>query len=445
MERVMIVLVVLTSLLIIGVIVLLIRSFKNSFSQVSKEVQLLVQTQLRENRMELNDSLRVNREELSQGINQLTEKLELRFMNISDTSLKSLSENRKELAKALMDFKNSFSESIRDFNGLQRQKFDDLIKNQDKMLVSTEQKLEKMRETVDEKLHKTLEERLGQSFKLVSERLEAVQKGIGEMQTLATGVGDLKKVLTNVKTRGVLGEIQLGNILEQILTPDQYEMNVNTSSRNSGHVEYAIKMPGSSDMSEIYLPIDAKFPQEDYVRLQEAYDSGDLAGIESSKKALVRAVKLFAKDIREKYIDPPNTTDFGIMFLPVEGLYAEIVRQPDLITTLQREFQVAVTGPTTLAAFLNSLQMGFKTLALQRRSSDIHKTLEAVKTQFGLFGSALRKAQERIRMADKDLETLVTTRTNVMLSKLKGLEELPIEESEGLLDIQRDDDVRELP
>jgi DNA recombination protein RmuC len=292
-----------------------------------------------------------------------------------------------------------------------------------------------MRETVDEKLHKTLEERLGQSFKIVSERLEAVQKGLGEMQTLASGVGDLKKVLTNVKTRGVLGEIQLGNILEQIMAPEQYEQNVKTKKGSDAHVEFAIKLPGKDDSGEaVYLPIDAKFPQEDFIRLQTAYDQADPIAIEKANKALMKSIKNFAKDIRRKYIDPPNTTDFGIMFLPIEGIFAEVARQPEMITMLQRDYKIIVTGPTTLAAMLNSLQMGFKTLAIQKRSSEVWKILGAVKTEFGKFGEVLERAQKKITDANNELDDLVGRRTRVMMRNLKGVEVLPSPEDNDVMD-----------
>jgi len=336
---------------------------------------------------------------------------------ISEGLNKNAKENRDELTLALKHFSETMSAK------------------QGELMKSTEERLEKMRQTVDEKLHKTLEERLGQSFKLVSERLEAVQKGLGEMQNLANGVGDLKKVLSNVKTRGVLGEIQLGNILEQIMAPEQYEANVKTKKGSNDHVEYAIKLPGKDDLGqEVYLPIDAKFPQEDYVRLQTAYDAADIAGIDTATKALSGSIKKFAKDIRDKYIDPPHTTDFGIMFLPLEGLFAEVVRQPELVATLQREYKIIVTGPTTLAAMLNSLQMGFKTLAIQKRSSEVWQILGAVKTEFTKFGGVLDKARKKISEADSELEKLVTTRTNLMMSKLRKVEELPSSQSNQLLE-----------
>jgi DNA recombination protein RmuC len=374
-------------------------------------------TQFKDNRQELATALRQNREELSAGIDRLTLKLEEKLTLISGGLNKNAKDNRDELTLAL----NNFSETM--------------SLKQGELLKATEEKLEKMRETVDEKLHKTLEERLGQSFKLVSDRLEAVQKGLGEMQTLANGVGDLKKVLSNVKTRGVLGEIQLGNILEQIMAPEQYAANVKTKKGSNDHVEFAIKLPGKDDYGqEVYLPIDAKFPQEDYVRLQTAYDTADLTGIESANKALANSIKKFAKDIRDKYIDPPYTTDFGIMFLPIEGLFAEVVRQPELVALLQREYKIIVTGPTTLAAMLNSLQMGFKTLAIQKRSSEVWQILGAVKTEFTKFGGVLDKARKKISEADNELEKLVTTRTNQLMSKLRKVEELPAEESSALLD-----------
>lgn len=326
-------------------------------------------------------------------------------------------DNRLEMAVGLKDFRAELTE-------LQRSKFQDLVLKQEELVKMTESKLERMRETVDEKLHKTLEERLGQSFKIVSERLEAVQRGLGEMQNLAQGVGDLKKVLTNVKTRGVVGEIALGSILEQLLSPEQYDANVKTKKGSNDHVEFAVRLPGleSGDGPPVYLPIDAKFPQEDYLRLQQAYELGDVAAVDGASRALAQAVKKFAKDIRDKYIDPPNTTDFGIMFLPMEGLFAEVVRQPDLVAQLQREFQIIVTGPTTLAAMLNSLQMGFRTLAIQKRSSEVWRILGAVKSEFGKFGGVLEKAQKKLLEANQEIDTLVGTRTRMLLSKLKNVE-----------------------
>ena len=420
--------------LVLLVILLLKRGKSDATTPIIEAMRGLLQNELKENRTELSAALKENREELSGGLDKLTQKLEEKLTQISEGLNKNAKDNREELTQSLKSFSDVFSKNVKDFNDLQKQKFDAMATKQDELVKSTELKLEKMRETVDEKLHKTLEERLGQSFKIVSERLEAVQKGLGEMQNLANGVGDLKKVLSNVKTRGVLGEIQLGNILEQIMAPEQYEANVKTKQGSNDHVEFAIKLPGKDDHGkEVYLPIDAKFPQEDYVRLQTAYDEGDVAGVDAANRALVQSIKKFAKDIRDKYIDPPNTTDFGIMFLPIEGLFAEVVRQPEVVALLQREYKIIVTGPTTLAAMLNSLQMGFKTLAIQKRSSEVWQILGAVKTEFGKFGGVLEKAQKKINEANKELDALVGTRTRIMMSKLKKVEELPTAESVELL------------
>lgn len=425
---------ILLALCLVCLLVLLLRGKKDNSMAVSEAVRSLLQKELKENRIELSSALKDNREELSNGLDKLSKKLEDRLVQISEGVNRNSKENREELTKALNNFSEVFSRNVKDFNDLQKQKFDAMASKQDELVKSTELKLEKMRETVDEKLHKTLEERLGQSFKIVSERLEAVQKGLGEMQNLANGVGDLKKVLSNVKTRGVLGEIQLGNILEQIMAPEQYEANVRTKQGSANHVEFAIKLPGKDDAGkEVYLPIDAKFPQEDYVRLQTAYDEGNVEGVDIANRALVQSIKKFAKDIKDKYIDPPHTTDFGIMFLPIEGLFAEVVRQPELVALLQREYKIIVTGPTTLAAMLNSLQMGFKTLAIQKRSSEVWQILGAVKTEFGKFGGVLEKAQKKLTEANKELDTLVGTRTRMMLSKLKRVEELPSAENVNLL------------
>ena len=291
---------------------------------------------------------------------------------------------------------------------------------------STEKKLEQMRETVDEKLQKTLNERLGQSFEVVSRQLENVQKGLGEMQTLAQDVGGLKKVLSNVKMRGGLGEVRLEILLEQILAPEQYEANVRTKKGSSDVVEFAIKMPGKEDDgSVVYLPIDAKFPQEDYIQLSEAYDTANPEAIEAASKKLEITIKKMAKDIKDKYIDPPNTTEFGIMFLPFEGIYAEVIRRASLMETLQRDYRIMVTGPTTLAAILNSLQMGFKTLAIQKRSSEVWRILGAVKTEFDNFGKLLDKTQKNLHLATSQLDELVGKRTRAIQRSLKNVDSLP--------------------
>ncbi|MCL2498400.1 MAG: DNA recombination protein RmuC [Symbiobacteriaceae bacterium] len=294
------------------------------------------------------------------------------------------------------------------------------------------QKLEQMRATVDEKLQKTLEERIGQSFRIVSERLEQVYKGLGEMQTLATGVGDLKRVLSNVRTRGILGEIQLNAILEQILTPEQYYKNIATRPGSSQVVEFAIRLPGD-ERGEVLLPIDAKFPADAYGRLMEAYEGGNMTEVESAATQLERTIKGFARDIRDKYIEPPSTTDFAIMFLPFEGLYAEVVRR-GLLEALQREYRVTIAGPTTMAALLNSLQMGFQTLAIQKRSGEVWRVLGAVKTEFGRFGDVLQAAQRRLEQTNKELENLVGVRTRQIVRRLSTVTALPEEEGSLLLE-----------
>ena len=279
--------------------------------------------------------------------------------------------------------------------------------------------LDQIRETVDEKLQKTLEQRIGQSFRTVNESLEQVSRGLGEMHNLARGVGDLKKVLSNVKTRGNLGEIQLGAILEEILAPDQYDTNVNTTGSGREVVEFAVKMPGENG-NRVWLPIDSKFPGDSYAALLDAYDRADPGAVEAARKNLAQVVKKEAKDIREKYIAPPNTTDFGVMFLPSEGLYAEVIRM-GLLETLQREYRVNVAGPATMAALLNSLQMGFRTLAIGRRTSEVWNTLSAVKTEFGKFEEVLRKAQDNLAKTSTNLDQLIGVRTRVMQQKLKDL------------------------
>jgi DNA recombination protein RmuC len=411
---------------LLGVLYLILKKpGQQAPSELNEVLQNSIRNEFLINREEFSKSLKENRQELTQGLERLTEKMELKLVSLNETLNATAKENRGELKINLKEFQDAFSKNVKEFNDLQRQKFDQMNQNQEELVKTTEIRLEKMRETVDEKLHKTLEERLGKSFETVTQQLLQVQKGLGEMQHLASGVGDLKKVLSNVKTRGILGEIQLGNILEQILSPEQYESNVKTKKGSDALVEYAIKLPGKdANDSAVYLPIDAKFPQEDYVRLQTAYDAGDTGAIDASIKALVQSVKRFAKEISSKYIDPPHTTDFGIMFLPIEGLFAEIVRQPNLITDLQRDYKIVITGPTTLAAMLNSLQMGFKTLAIQKRSSEVWNVLSSVKKEFTTFGGVLEKAQKKLNEANNEIETLVTTRSRMMLSKLRNVEHL---------------------
>lgn len=320
-------------------------------------------------------------------------------------------------------------------NTLQRTVNDMLIQIDTKvnqMQENNNKKLDEMKNTVDEKLQKTLENKISQSFKLVSERLEQVYKGLGEMQNLATGVGDLKRVLTNVKSRGILGEIQLGAILEQILSPEQYETDIATKPKSTNVVEFAVKLPGDED-GVVYLPIDSKFPGDAYSNLLEAYDNGSQEKIDTCVKELIRMIKLCAKEIKEKYIYPPYTTDFGIMFLPFEGLYAEVVRQ-GLIEELQEKYKIVIAGPTTMAALLNSLQMGFKTLAIQKRSSEVWKVLGAVKTEFDNFATVLSDTQKRLEQANDNLDKLVGVRTRQIQRKLSSVTSLAEVESKMLLD-----------
>jgi len=422
--------IVLSVLSVLGILLLFFRKSTSNISNLEDIFRAQLQKEFLLNREELSKNLKENRNELTQSIERLNE-----------TLIKKAKDDREELRTTLKDFEASFTKNVESFNALQKQKFDEMKIKQDEMIKTTELRLERMRETVDEKLHKTLEERLGKSFEMVTQQLLVVQKGLGEMQTIASGVGDLKKVLSNVKTRGVLGEIQLGNILEEIMSREQYETNVKTKKGSDAIVEFAIKLPGKDNNDgSVYLPIDAKFPQEDYVRLQTAYEAGDPIAVEISMKALLHAVKKFAKDISTKYIDPPHTTDFGIMFLPIEGLFAEVVRQPDMIAFLQREYKIVVTGPTTLAAMLNSLQMGFKTLAIQKRSSEVWNVLASVKKEFNTFGGVLEKAQKKLNEANNEIENLVGTRTRIMQSKLKNVEQLELpenaKEESNLLDIK---------
>lgn len=306
----------------------------------------------------------------------------------------------------------------------------------ERMQAGNQAQLDGIRKTVDEKLQQTLDRKLNDSFQLVSERLEQVYKGLGEMQTLATGVGDLKKVLSNVKTRGVLGEIQLGAILEQMLAPDQYATNVATKKGSQANVEYAVRMPGN-DGTPVWLPIDAKFPLDAYEQVLNAYDAADALQVEAAVKQLKTRVKTFARDVQTKYIDPPATTDFAILFIPVEGLYAELVRA-GMVEELQREYKVTLAGPTTMSALLNSLQMGFRTLAIQKRSGEVWKVLGKVKTEFDTFASVLEATQNRLNQANAELDKLVGVRTRQIQRTLKNVESLPIDSSMAAL--QEDND-----
>jgi DNA recombination protein RmuC len=361
-----------------------------------------------------------------------------------DAFEKKMEENAKQQTAALrvqfgdlvkqLDTQNKQAlEALKDVRGAVEQQLKDIREDNGK-------RLEEMRKTVDEKLQDTLEKRLGESFKIVSERLEQVHKGLGEMQNLASGVGDLKKVLTNVKTKGILGEYQLANIIEQLLPTEQYEENIATRPGSSERVEFAIRMPGNSEDDVVWLPIDSKFPLQGYENLLDAREAGDLEGISAAEKALTSTIEKFAKDISEKYVEAPHTTDFGIMFLPIESLYAEVLRHPGLFETLQRKHRITITGPTTMSALLNSLQMGFRTLAVTKRSSEVWKILEAVKTEFGKFSSKLELVDKQLSTAKRSLEDLRNTRTNVMASKLRKVGTLEREESDQLLELPPEED-----
>lgn len=386
-----------------------------------------------------------NRDELTKNLKDFSESNVLQLDKINhqvEDKLKELNEQAKKdnnlmreaLINAFKGFQDTFDKNVQSFNDLQREKFAQLEIKQNELVKGTESKLESIRVTVEEKLEKTLSERLGQSFETVGKQLIEVQKGLGEMQTLAQDVGGLKKVLSNVKMRGGIGEVQLAMLLEQVLAPEQYEANVKTKQGSADLVEFAIKLPGRDDgNSVVWLPVDAKFPKDVYEQLQTAYDLGDLPQIETAQKNLENTIKKMAKDIHDKYIDPPNTTDFGIMFLPFEGIYAEVVRKASLLDELQRTYKIIVTGPTTLAAILNSLQMGFKTLAIQKRSSEVWKVLGAVKKEFESFGGLLDKAHKNINAASDTIESLMGTRTRAIQRTLKGVEALTQAETKLIL------------
>ena len=389
-------------------------------------------------------------EELSKQLDKLQKEMDNEIKESRQETIKYITDNFRNLADILSGSQKRIADiqdkRLLDLDRQLTQKHDTLQKTVNDMLKhindtmenrllsiqrDNEKKLEQMRETVDEKLQKTLEDRISQSFKMVSERLEQVYKGLGEMQTLASGVGDLKKVLSNVKTRGILGEIQLGAILEQILSPDQYEENITTKKGSSERVEFAIKLPGD-DEGVVYLPIDAKFPADAYSKLVDAYETGEVSQIDVAATHLERMIKTFAKDIKEKYISPPHTTDFGIMFLPFEGLYAEVVRR-GMVETLQKDYKINIAGPSTMAALLNSLQMGFRTLAIQKHSSQVWDVLGAVKTEFDKFGNVLDATQKRINQANEELDKLVGVRTRTIQRKLRTVTALPEENSQAII------------
>jgi DNA recombination protein RmuC len=355
--------------------------------------------------------------------------------------------NREELTAAQNNLSESLSRRLQELTSTQQSQFDLLKASVEQKMEQirslNEAKLEQMRKTVDEKLHETLEKRLGDSFQLVSQRLELVHRGLGEMQALATGVGDLKKALTNVKTRGVLGEYQLENILEDLFSPEFYERNFKPHKRRDEMVEFALKLPGRDDIDQhVYLPIDAKFPIEDYQRLLDAYELGDAGAVESGRKNLVARIKGCARDIRDKYLNPPLTTDFAILFLPFEGLYAEVLRNPGLFESVMREYSVIISGPTTIAALLNSLQVGFRTLAIHKKSSEVWKLLGAIKRDFSNFGEILDKTKRKIEDAGRELDN-ASHRSRQIEKKLTRVQELPSPETTEILELEGEENLPE--
>ena len=412
-----------------------VRSRKNNTAQeVSRSIsdlEKVIRDESRYNRENDENRSRKDREELASTLNH--------FRTEHRETLKNIT---TQTNSAIQAFQKSFAESMELFNRLQREKFGELSLRQQELLQNTEKKLEEMRATVDEKLQKTLHERIGQSFELVSKQLENVQKGLGEMQTLAQDVGGLKRVLSNVKIRGTIGEVQLSMLLEQILAPDQYDANVKTKPGSDKLVEFAVKLPGRAEGDEsVYLPIDAKFPKDVYEQLLDAYESGDLQRVETTSRILEQTIRSMAKDIRDKYLAPPHTTDFGIMFLPFESIYGEVTRRAALLEQLQQEYHVIVTGPTTLAAILNSLQMGFRTLAIQKRSSEVWRILGGVKAEFEKFGGLLEKAQKNLQTANNQLEEVMGKRTRAIQRQLRSVEALPAKEEQNpLLDSFSEDD-----
>ena len=397
-------LILLTIILILLMTNLFVVLLKSNRKQ-TEQLENLLRQEMKENREELSRNMRELRTELNQALSLSTQQMQTTLHRNLMTS-----------------------------NEMQREKFEVMNRQQDILVKSTEKRLDEMRIMVEEKLQKTLNERIGQSFELVRSQLENVQKGLGEMKNLAEDVGGLKKVLGNVKTRGTFGEIQLAALLEQMLSPEQYEANVKTRKNATEFVEFAIKLPGKDNGRDVvYLPIDAKFPKDVYEQYMDAYEEGDTTRIESTSKQLEITIKRMAKDIHEKYVEPPFTTDFAIMFLPFESIYAEVIRRTSLVETLQKDYKIVVTGPTTLGAILNSLQMGFRTLAIQKRTSEVWGVLGAVKTEFGKFGGMLEKVQKNLQNAGDQLEEVMGKRTRAIERKLRQVEALPTEESKKML------------
>ena len=396
-------------------------------------------------RDEVTRSASGTRQELLQGLTQFQQTLSAQAMGGREAQDKAAQRSAQAQTEAMQRLSQAMTEQLKALSQATEQRLAQVQTAVEQRLGAIQQdnekKLEQMRATVDEKLHATLEQRLGESFKQVADRLEQVHKGLGEMQNLARDVGSLNRVLTNVKTRGIFGEVQLAGLLEQVFTAEQYACNVATIPGSAERVEFAIRLPGQrADGAPLWLPIDAKFPREDYERLLDAQERADAVGVEASGKAIENRLRLEAKSIRDKYIAPPHTTDFGILFVPTEGLYAEALRRPGLVEALQREHKVMLVGPTTLLATLTSLQMGFRTLALEKRSAEVWEVLGAVKTEFGKFGEVLAKTKKKLDEASHSID-LAETRTRVMTRKLKSVEALPDAATQELLRLQAADGV----
>lgn len=421
----------LTLLLVVNVVVLVFAI------KINRRRQALSEEQLRQLLMgqttAVLQQLQTVREELSRATREQMTENRLELGRKVEDLRKEIAENQMTQLQQILD---TLNRNLLTTNELQREKLDAMTRRQEQLVQSTEKRLDDIRVMVEEKLQKTLNERIGQSFELVRTQLENVQQGLGEMKTLAQDVGGLKRVLTNVKTRGTFGEVQLQALLDQMLSPEQYDANVKTKQKSTEFVEFAVKLPGKEDGLEcVYLPIDAKFPKDAYEQYLDAYESGEVDRINVTSHQLEMVVKKMARDIRDKYLDPPYTTDFGIMFLPFENIYAEVIRRTALVELLQREFRVIVTGPTTLGAILNSLQMGFRTLAIEKRSSEVWTVLAAVKTEFGKFGGMLMKVQKNLETAGTQLDEVIGKRTRAIERKLRQVQELPSERSADILSL----------
>lgn len=424
--------------LVVFFLVFLLYILSNNKKKMQNTVSEPVLLELAHLQEILTNEIRLSRQENLHNLTHIFQTFGQTLSSNQSQMAMDLVQRQEGLQRAVTEWMRSIDQRLQGFFTQSEQLLSGIRTTVENRIFSLQEennkRLEKMQMIVDEKLQKTLETRIGQSFQIVSERLEQVYKGLGEMQTLAAGVGDLKKVLANVKTRGILGEVQLGAILDQILAPEQYVTNVIVSSHNRNPVEYAVLLPGD-ESGKVYLPIDAKFPADAYMNLTQAYESGDPALIAEASSVLSSRIKAFAKDIRDKYIDPPNTTDFAIMFLPFEGLYAQVL-QLGLLESLQRDYKVNIAGPTTMAALLNSLQMGFRTLAIQKRSGEVWHVLSAVKTEFDKFGEVLGSTQQKLEQANKDLDKLIGVRTRMIQKKLLQIGALPEEDSEELLQLE---------